>query len=100
MRRAAASRKWPEPQAQRVYLRIEKLDRGPAALGVEIVRDRLGAGATAAPPPRPAVCYIHQPDLAIPMLVDRLIATGAPPVLVAPPPGLASAPQAVPTEPK
>jgi len=83
-----AARILSEPQAQRVYLRIEKLDRGPAALGVEIVRDRLGAGATAAPAPRPAVCYIHQPDLAIPMLVDRLIATGAPPVLVAPPPGL------------
>ncbi|WP_299424204.1 dihydroneopterin aldolase [uncultured Shimia sp.] len=29
-----------EPQAQRVFVRIEKLDRGPGALGVEIVRSR------------------------------------------------------------
>ncbi len=29
-----------EPQAVRVFVRIEKLDRGPGALGVEIVRDR------------------------------------------------------------
>ncbi len=35
-----------EPQAMRVFVRIEKLDRGPGALGVEIVRARDGA-----PPP-------------------------------------------------
>ena len=29
-----------EPQAMRVFVRIEKLDRGPGALGVEIVRTR------------------------------------------------------------
>jgi dihydroneopterin aldolase len=29
-----------EPQAMRVFVRIEKLDRGPGALGVEIVRSR------------------------------------------------------------
>ncbi|MDA5558074.1 dihydroneopterin aldolase [Shimia sp. MMG029] len=29
-----------EPQAHRVFVRIEKLDRGPGALGVEIVRSR------------------------------------------------------------
>jgi len=29
-----------EPQAVRVFVRIEKLDRGPGALGVEIVRSR------------------------------------------------------------
>ncbi|MGY6547992.1 MAG: dihydroneopterin aldolase [Roseinatronobacter sp.] len=29
-----------EPQAMRVFVRIEKLDRGPGALGVEIARDR------------------------------------------------------------
>jgi len=29
-----------EPQAQRVFVRIEKLDRGPGALGVEIVRTK------------------------------------------------------------
>lgn len=31
-----------EPQAMRVFVRIEKLDRGPGALGVEIVRKRAG----------------------------------------------------------
>lgn len=29
-----------EPQAMRVFVRIEKIDRGPGALGVEIVRSR------------------------------------------------------------
>lgn len=29
-----------EPQAMRVFVRVEKLDRGPGALGVEIVRGR------------------------------------------------------------
>jgi dihydroneopterin aldolase len=32
-----------EPQAMRAFVRIEKLDRGPGALGVEIVRARDGA---------------------------------------------------------
>ena len=31
-----------EPQAERVFVRIEKLDRGPFSLGVEIVRARGG----------------------------------------------------------
>ena len=31
-----------EPQAMRAFVRIEKLDRGPGALGVEIVRGREG----------------------------------------------------------
>lgn len=34
-----------EPQAIRVFVRIEKLDRGPGALGVEIVRGREAAPA-------------------------------------------------------
>ncbi|MQY43136.1 diguanylate cyclase [Epibacterium sp. SM1969] len=35
-----AARVLLEPQAQRVFVRIEKLDRGPGALGVEIVRSK------------------------------------------------------------
>lgn len=35
-----AERILAEPQAMRVFVRIEKLDRGPGALGVEIVRSR------------------------------------------------------------
>ena len=36
-----------EPQAMRVFVRIEKLDRGPGALGVEIVRARRATPAMA-----------------------------------------------------
>ena len=35
-----AERILAEPQAMRAFVRIEKLDRGPGALGVEIVRSR------------------------------------------------------------
>ena len=38
-----ADRILQEPQAMRVFVRIEKLDRGPGALGVEIVRNRIQA---------------------------------------------------------
>ena len=45
-----------EPQAERAFVRIEKLDRGPGALGVEIVRARTQVEAEqvedAAPHPR------------------------------------------------
>lgn len=37
-----ATRILQEPQAMRAFVRIEKLDRGPGALGVEIVRARDG----------------------------------------------------------
>lgn len=40
-----AARILAEPQAARVFLRVEKLDLAPGALGVEIVRDRGGAAA-------------------------------------------------------
>lgn len=35
-----AERVLQEPQAMRAFVRVEKLDRGPGALGVEIVRNR------------------------------------------------------------
>lgn len=38
-----AARVLHEPQAMRAFVRIEKLDRGPGALGVEIVRTRAAA---------------------------------------------------------
>lgn len=41
-----AERILAEPQAMRVFVRIEKLDRGPGALGVEIVRSRAEAPVT------------------------------------------------------
>lgn len=58
-----------EPQPERVFLRVEKLDRGPGALGVEIVRSR-DASAADSPtdmPLRPIVAYVPadvaKPDL-------------------------------------
>lgn len=42
-----------EPRAHRVFVRIEKLDRGPGKLGVEIVRDV--SQITTAPPEKPAM---------------------------------------------
>ncbi|WP_415921333.1 dihydroneopterin aldolase [Tateyamaria sp. SN6-1] len=73
-----------EPQAMRVFVRIEKLDRGPGALGVEIVRSRV----TAAPveevvedTPHPELVYLSNAAIASAHLkgwIDQLEATGRP----------------------
>ncbi|SFE26708.1 dihydroneopterin aldolase [Sulfitobacter brevis] len=47
-----------EPQAMRVFVRIEKLDRGPGALGVEIVR-----ASESAPPPERSIAHVLHPEL-------------------------------------
>lgn len=55
-----------EPQALRVFVRIEKLDRGPGALGVEIVRSKdalPGVGAAPEDAPHPRVVYLAQSAL-------------------------------------
>ncbi len=80
-----------EPLAMRVFVRIEKLDRGPGALGVEIVRSRAGEGprlAQAAPDddgaPTPVVVYLSNAAIAapdLPLWLDRLQARGQPVVL-------------------
>ncbi|SLN31163.1 bifunctional dihydroneopterin aldolase/dihydroneopterin triphosphate 2'-epimerase [Aquimixticola soesokkakensis] len=66
-----AARILAEPRAFRVFVRIEKLDRGPGALGVEIVRTK-GASATPAqiiaPAPRPLVVYLDNVAIASPHL--------------------------------
>lgn len=49
-----------ERQAMRVFVRIEKLDRGPGALGVEIVRARDDT-----PTVRPRRARCHTPNLSI-----------------------------------
>ncbi|MFY0691996.1 MAG: dihydroneopterin aldolase [Paracoccaceae bacterium] len=66
-----------DPRAARVFVRIEKLDRGPGALGVEIVRDRTAVAPVAAEAPdvHPCVVFlgndlIASPDLAA--VLDRL----------------------------
>jgi dihydroneopterin aldolase len=66
-----------EPQALRVFVRIEKLDRGPGALGVEIVRGPVGQGATepGALGPRPRVAFLADAvisDSRLGQLLDRL----------------------------
>lgn len=54
-----------EPQALRVFVRIEKLDRGPGALGVEIVRARQAAPATLVEDkPHPRCVYLSNAAIA------------------------------------
>lgn len=78
-----------EPQAMRVFVRIEKLDRGPGALGVEIVRGREDidpnhAGQADETRPHPRVVYLSNAAIASDHLggwLDRLAASGTPVVL-------------------
>ncbi len=74
-----------EPQALRVFVRIEKLDRGPGALGVEIVRSRKELGdrlnGVAQERPHPRVVYLSNDAIADPRLpewLDQLQARKAP----------------------
>lgn len=85
-----AERILTEPRARRVFVRVEKLDRGPGALGVEIVRSRAAAPLRQ---PRadggdealhPLVVYLDNAAIAAPDLsrrLDDLEARGAPLVL-------------------
>ena len=73
-----------EPQAERVFVRIEKLDRGPFSLGVEIVRSRDGvdlAGQDHVEAPHPRMVYLSSEALSAPHLtswIDQLAAQDAP----------------------
>ena len=80
-----ADRILTEPQAMRAFVRIEKLDRGPGALGVEIVRSRGSArlvedeGSL-----EPTVVYLSNAAIASPNLtgwIDQLEQTGRPLIL-------------------
>ena len=83
-----------EPQAERVFVRIEKLDRGPFSLGVEIVRSRDGhapAGQDHVATPHPRVVFLGPDAAASPMLsrwIDDLVAADTPAVLCVAAPGL------------
>lgn len=60
-----------EPQAQRVFVRIEKIDRGPYALGVEIVRSHgaeAGSGAPVLDAPAPLIVHLGNRAIAAPAL--------------------------------
>ncbi|MFG6582423.1 dihydroneopterin aldolase [Sulfitobacter sp. 1A12779] len=75
-----------EPQAMRVFVRIEKLDRGPGALGVEIVRAREEAAAqdAAQEAPQPRVVYLSNAAISstrLPEWLDQLEAATEPVIL-------------------
>jgi len=76
-----------EPQAERVFVRIEKLDRGPFSLGVEIVRARDGATPAAqehVEAPHPCVVYLTNAAIESGHLtgwIDQLSAQDAPLIL-------------------
>lgn len=73
-----------EPQAERVFVRIEKLDRGPFSLGVEIVRSRDGvnfAGQEHVEAPHPRMVYLSNDAIQSPHLekwIDQLAVMDAP----------------------
>ena len=76
-----------EPQALRVFVRIEKLDRGPFSLGVEIVRAKgevARKGQDHVQIPHPRVVYLSNAAIASPNLgrwIDDCVATGIPLIL-------------------
>ena len=85
-----------EPQAMRVFVRIEKLDRGPGALGVEIVRAREGgakAQDAAQEAPQPRVVYLSNAAIASDLLtgwLDQLAASAQPVILCVGPADIAA----------
>ena len=76
-----------EPLAQRVFVRVEKLDRGPGNLGVEIVRHRnadTSAASLGQEVPRPRVVFVSNEALAarpLSKLLDELSGDDCPLVL-------------------
>ena len=75
-----------EPQAIRVFVRVEKLDRGPGALGVEIVRGRDQVDPTdhGAERPHPRLMYLSNAAIASDHLkgwIDQMLAQDRPLVI-------------------
>ena len=77
-----------EPQALRVFVRIEKLDRGPGALGVEIVRSGNDINVDGAPSSeegaRPQIiCFSNEAVSSehLPLWLDRLSHSNTPSVI-------------------
>lgn len=75
-----AARVLQQPRAARVFVRIEKLDRGPHALGVEIVRSRAQAlSVPEGPVPQPLVVLLDPStldDATLKARLDTLAARG------------------------
>lgn len=77
-----------EPQALRAFVRIEKLDRGPGALGVEIVRSKTDVDSTSPERsqerPHPRVVFLSNAAIAsdhVAGWIDQLAAQTAPLIL-------------------
>lgn len=80
------------PLAARCFVRIEKLDRGPFALGVEIVRAAQGLGPVRLvedDAPQPVVVYLSNQAIAQPCLSATLDALPSPAILCVGPADLA-----------
>ena len=77
-----AERILAEPQSMRAFIRIEKLDVGPYALGVEIVRSRAEVPLRdEGEAVHPLVVYLDNASLAAPDLgarIDRILSRGIP----------------------
>lgn len=86
-----ADRILSDPKAARAFVRIEKLDRGPYALGVEIVRTPEDAQRVTDPVPRPRIVLLSDGMIEAETLaaqLDKLEQGEAPVVLcVGPAPG-------------
>lgn len=90
-----AGRILEKPKAEKVYVRIQKLDRGPGALGVEIVRDKAralpGDVSDAVEQPRPTLVFLSAGAVSSPSLpqwLDELERAVRPVIVcVAPPEG-------------
>jgi dihydroneopterin aldolase len=73
-----------EPQAERIFVRIEKLDRGPFALGVEIMRSKDGrttGGQVHVEAPHPRIVYLSNAAITSSYLkgwIDQLVSRDAP----------------------
>jgi 7,8-dihydroneopterin aldolase/epimerase/oxygenase len=79
-----ATRVLAEPQALRMFLRIEKLDVGPYALGVEIVRSRENVVTEASEAVHPLIAFLDNAVIAAPDLsarIDAILAQGKPTIL-------------------
>ena len=73
-----------EPQALRVFVRIEKIDRGPYSLGVEIMREQGGhedAAVETVEDPHPRIVYLSNETIAsegISELIDDFLVNEIP----------------------
>jgi len=73
-----------DPRAARVFVRIEKLDRGPGALGVEIVRDHETVEVATPEVIHPIVVFLEAAavaDAGLSARLDQLSDAGAPVIL-------------------